>query len=301
MGFAILWIMAFHHPVIEIQEISYFLESIGYCGVDIFAVCSGLGLFYSMKRNNNNFAFFSKRFVRIIPLTVVYIFLLFSLVNYEGLSFFSIEAIKWVVSCTWYVIFCILTYLLFPLLYKYNGKLRMIAISYTGISVGLVILHPQYFNFWLIWTRFADVLLGVYIAKCINSNSQGNKLYITGLGIVGVILLYIFHHNWDREILYFNGMNYYPAVLFTTLLCFTICKIISFSKITNKLLGFVGQITLELYFAHYIVASMLIHYGYFNALSYYMLSIAAAYLLWHCNNLISSRIKLVLSKVYEQR
>lgn len=301
MGFAILWVMAFHHPMIRMQEVSYFLESIGYCGVDIFAMCSGLGLFYSLKKNNNLFAFYSKRFVRIVPLTIVYICLLFSLVNYEGLSFFSRDATKWVVSCTWYVIFCILTYLLFPLLYKYNDKLKIVAVSYIVISVGLVVLHPSYFNFWLIWTRFTDVLLGVYIAKCINSNSQGNKFYIIGLGILGIILLYIYHHNWDRETLYFNGMNYYPAVLFTTLLCWAICKIVNYTKLTSKFLGFLGKITLELYFAHYIVASMLIHYGYFNALSYYMLSIAAAYLLWRCNNLISSRIKLVLSKVYEQR
>lgn len=53
MGFAALWILFFHEwqilstPGSLWHEIEYFVKRIGFCGVDIFFLLSGMGMVYS--------------------------------------------------------------------------------------------------------------------------------------------------------------------------------------------------------------------------------------------------------------
>ena len=67
MGFAILWIMSFHFEFIQIFPV-HFLTQFGYAGVEIFMVVSGLGLYYSLEKDNNVIHFYKRRFFRIIPI-----------------------------------------------------------------------------------------------------------------------------------------------------------------------------------------------------------------------------------------
>ena len=57
MGFAALWILMTHEWQIVTNETSFFfvtenfIKRIGFCGVDIFLLLSGMGLYYSLEKN----------------------------------------------------------------------------------------------------------------------------------------------------------------------------------------------------------------------------------------------------------
>lgn len=53
MGIAILWVMFFHLSIDINNRILNLIKTIGYGGVDIFLMISGLGLYYAYKKNNN--------------------------------------------------------------------------------------------------------------------------------------------------------------------------------------------------------------------------------------------------------
>lgn len=50
MGLAILWVMFFHSSIKIDNFILNVLKIIGYGGVDIFLMISGLGLYYAYKK-----------------------------------------------------------------------------------------------------------------------------------------------------------------------------------------------------------------------------------------------------------
>ena len=58
MGFAALWILAMHEWRLLIPygesfwEREVFLKDIGFCGVDIFLLLSGMGLTYAIKKSS---------------------------------------------------------------------------------------------------------------------------------------------------------------------------------------------------------------------------------------------------------
>ena len=69
MGFAILWIFLFHSNIYipEFLAPFKFVKAIGYSGVDIFFLLSGLGLSFSISKNTSLVQFYKKRLKRIIP------------------------------------------------------------------------------------------------------------------------------------------------------------------------------------------------------------------------------------------
>jgi len=68
MGFAMSWIIcyhfglgAFHLPLIN------FVGKTGYGGVDLFLFLSGLGIYFSLSKDENKRRFYLKRVLRILP------------------------------------------------------------------------------------------------------------------------------------------------------------------------------------------------------------------------------------------
>ena len=71
MGFAALWILMTHEWQIVTNETSFFfvtenfIKRIGFCGVDIFLLLSGMGLYYSLEKNSVS-RFYYNRLKRVI-------------------------------------------------------------------------------------------------------------------------------------------------------------------------------------------------------------------------------------------
>ncbi len=128
MGFAALWIFFFHEwqPLASADSwIAFpegFLKRIGFCGVDIFLLLSGIGLTYSIEKANLG-RFYYNRFKRLILPFLGVAVVRCILENWSAETFFgNISGFnfytKSMYSFLWFVTAIVTLYLLFPLYYK---------------------------------------------------------------------------------------------------------------------------------------------------------------------------------------
>ena len=115
----------------------------GNCGVDIFLFLSGIGLYYSCSKDSRVGKFYRKRFLNIIPVSFLIIFIYVMVrvcLQTQTLNEAIIGIIRLYENPAWFIIFIIFLYLLFPLLFSFfhgSGKrsiLRLI-ICLTTIVV----------------------------------------------------------------------------------------------------------------------------------------------------------------------
>ena len=68
MGLAMLWVVLFHcfHLEITQPQLKFFKE-IGFCGVDIFILLSGMGQYVSLTKAKSLREYYSRRLLRILP------------------------------------------------------------------------------------------------------------------------------------------------------------------------------------------------------------------------------------------
>lgn len=129
MGFAALWIFLFHgwnlifteYRLLSLGE--RFVRRIGFCGVDIFLLLSGIGMVYSWENSKSVCDFYLKRIKRILfPFIVVAVFrcciehwtFLTFIKNISGINFYTQN----ILSFLWFVPAIATFYLIFPIYYR---------------------------------------------------------------------------------------------------------------------------------------------------------------------------------------
>ena len=125
MGFAALWILMTHEwQVISAEgsafhEIEYFIKRIGFCGVDIFLLLSGIGMVYALEKNSLPRFYFNRLKRIIIPFLTVAIVM--AVVDQWELGYFfrCISGIAFyrenIYAILWFVPAIVTFYLLVPL------------------------------------------------------------------------------------------------------------------------------------------------------------------------------------------
>lgn len=134
MGFAALWILFFHEWVTLFVNnqvgvnIEGYLKRIGFCGVDIFLLLSGIGLTFAI-RKGNVLTFYYRRIKRILlPFLVMAIIrcalekwpIIEFWKNISGINFYT----KSIYSFLWFVPAILTLYLFFPWYYKLFTKTK---------------------------------------------------------------------------------------------------------------------------------------------------------------------------------
>lgn len=124
MGFAALWILAMHEWRLLIPygesfwEREVFLKDIGFCGVDIFLLLSGMGLTYAIKKSSVGRFYFGRIKRILFPYLAVAVIVGVSygwsarefLANVSGYNFYF----KSIYSFMWFVPAILTLYLVFP-------------------------------------------------------------------------------------------------------------------------------------------------------------------------------------------
>lgn len=157
MGFAALWILIYHvwKPLLgrwdRLLLIENFVKEIGFCGVDIFLLVSGLGMIYAIEKYDLK-TFYLRRFWHVYP---AFFFAAFGIGFFRGWSlqeiFEKVLLIRFfkdnIYSYLWYVPAALLFYLFFPLYYYFFKKAKnkywfvtgtlmiwyLLSISFAGI------------------------------------------------------------------------------------------------------------------------------------------------------------------------
>lgn len=279
MGIAALWILCFHAwiPVTPAYDpdnfeffsfLEHYLKNIGYCGVDIFLLLSGLGLTFAIKKGSL-FNFYYRRLRRIVlPSLVVFIFLwkVFGwsttefIQNASGYTFYFKNA-----ECIlWFIPAIVTLYLLFPFYYMAFNKVKSkVLFTAAVIAVWFIIsfllkdiMRTDLYGFT---NRIPVFLIGVlfgYLTQNRKNIVFTIKTYICLILILalGLYLTYL-ATMLNYPMILPVGNCFLPNLLIAVSLPFLIAKLLDlagrhlswFGKGLNIVLGFFGTFTLESY------------------------------------------------------
>jgi peptidoglycan/LPS O-acetylase OafA/YrhL len=262
MGFAIIWVILYHSGIgIPILDNLY---RIGYGGVDIFFFLSGLGLYFSFKKEQNLALFYKKRFIRVFPTyTVIVLFSMILLDSFKLTQFLvNISMIGYWINRSyfeWYIPSLILFYLLFPLLFKLvNRDILSFLSIVVFVTLALIFIRINLdLNrmLMLFITRIPIFALGTLCGKWTFEKRQFNNLttrLIILSSLVGLISAVLLINYLPHSILWNYGLFWHPFILITP----GLCALISFTldalrlSVINKVLAFFGTFSLELYLLH---------------------------------------------------
>lgn len=288
-GIAIVMIILFHYfgqqngwkhaseYISTISNISFdwivgFISSIGYLGVSLFIISSGIGLTYSQlhkKANKNNWKqWYVKRFRSIIPeywivligLTILPLILRsenkIGIINFithlTATHIISPKYYNAIDGSWWYISLIISLYIIFPILYKLSNKYSkekflggLFIIAFLGKLIPYLIFNPVndhwYVGFFI--SRIFEFGIGIIIAKELLNKKVLFTNKIKSKSILTIMFILSLFTNQQRFIYDMFGTIIMGPILF--LLLFTIIN----SK--KAIWDFFGKISYHIYLIHF--------------------------------------------------
>lgn len=322
MGFAILWVMAYHSGISfplsipVLSPVASYLRSTGYGAVDIFMFLSGFGLYRSLSRNSDPFLFYKKRAGRILPayLPVLAVWLCLNLPaiprdgwrhallqnllsvlnNLTGAAFWLLK----LPSFNWYMPAIIVFYLLAPVLFSFLGsRRREILLLLVTLLLDISFLE----NYSLV----AVSRLTIFVLGMITGRYQAEEreigwkpeLFVYLCGIVSYIALYFFREKVPM-LLWSYGLHWYSFIFVAPAITFLLCRVFSLLEKTApghricQAFEKVGALTLEIYLIHIVLFDYLHIESGLLWLLIFALIIACGWLYRKCITGIAARVTL---------
>ncbi len=262
-GLSILWIMLFHSTLTLPGEPLRLVKTMGYAGVDVFLLLSGLGLYYSMERDSVPLRFYQKRALRVL-LPYLLAALVYEgsrcLLGLQGLGA-SLRNLTFVSLfrdgdlSNWFVAFILLCYLAYPFLYrvvksKYRWlwALLLVAGSLALSRLMFLTARPLFFRIYGLLFRIPVFLVGCFLAPLVKEGRPLKAfptLVVCGLGTGLSLAVWTITEPW-----YLRLLPLLPLSLFLSLGVATLLAWIPKDGWIQRLLGALGGITLEIYLIH---------------------------------------------------
>lgn len=275
-------------------------------GVDFFLFCSGIGLFYSLRKKNAIKKWYWNRYTRIlVP------FLLFSIPYYlfrmaiDGDSFgrflCNITTISFWIrhEGAWFVAMLIPLYLFTPLLAKVIDKSNhrwipsMLLCVFSIIGASLPTTNAVVNNIQMCLSHIPSFVIGYWVAKHVLESKEINWAWVIGalIAYFAILPFYKNLHVSSNWMMIFSG---------SVILVILINKIRG--TLINRCLIFLGTISLESYLANIYLPVVLRKVGFMNYLNnydkgnylYYAIVILAGLVIATWGHQISNKILKVI-------
>jgi len=257
-GFAALWIVLFH-CIFSLPEgeplapLRWFKDR-GNCGVDIFALLSGMGLYRSMKKDERVLPFYGRRISKVFLPTFL-VAALFYGIQFTGTGQYILKLMIMPflagVGFYWYVPFILLMYLLYPLVYrlqKRSEKLLWIPLLASLLlpSVLLAVVPGWTQHCERLLTRIPVFLIGCMLAPKID-RKESVSLWWMPLALAAYIPL---------EFVRIWPLNRYAYALMSVFLVMGLSLSAQLlirgasGRLVYRMTAFMGGISLEMYLLH---------------------------------------------------
>lgn len=251
MGWAILWIMMLHFTFTQIKPLG-FIAQYGFAGVEMFILVSGLGLFYSLDKDNNPIKFYKKRLLRIFPTYyIIGIFgsiflyhdnLLDYLFRYTTIGYWTGGKYG-----EWYIPALVSLYLLAPVFKLLFDKRWFTVLG--ALSIGCLLIAYYFVDkehildrrFFFLLYRIPAFILGMACAYWIKHNiSSKYFLFLLIAGIPFFIFLFPKHHE-------FYNYKYFSLFFLLPFFVIIFVYISKYFKFINPIISTIGNASLEIY------------------------------------------------------
>lgn len=251
MGFAILWVIAFHFcmygNLLRIGILN-FLFGKGYLGVDIFFLLSSYGLCYSYcKRSVADF--YRQRARRLFPMYFVFVLVL--VMCFKELLPFSpwLSAVLQVTGAAnfagmeveWYIPALIVLYVLFPLIFNGIRKVYSMGWFYVVLLILVLVIAAPLISkgvFYLFVIRFPIIVIGIAVFLALRDGDGKGLLAIL---VASAVIGFCFS---GKEML--NGSQ--TGMLVLPLILYGLSQI-DLQLPAGRIIGFCGRHSLEIYLA----------------------------------------------------
>ena len=270
MAAAIVMILLYHTkgawPEIALKRIAGYF----YGGVDLFFFASGIGCYFSYCRDRDAAAFFRRRCARILPVYVPFALCWIAVEALgAGISFSAALANLFGVhgfldiapSFNWYVSGMWLSYLLAPFLAplaeRCDNRVKAIWAVLTLLLFSCA--------FWgdtqliIIVTRLPVFFAGMLFAaesERREALTKAELALLLALIPVGAVILWE-SPKFFADLVWSHGLAWYPMLLIAPGLCVAVAAVSAWldrfvaGHGINKVLGFLGGITFEIYLVHF--------------------------------------------------
>ncbi|MBD5548902.1 MAG: acyltransferase [Lachnospiraceae bacterium] len=239
----------------------------GSIGVDIFLFLSGMGLYYSLKKDENIVEFYKRRILRILPVYLLiagvgYAIVIFLFGNGNvGEYLFKLSTLSfWVTGegTVWYISFLLIMYMVYPAVYRLRKQsfakhgFLLLAAGVLVLEACMIRLCPEVFlNIEAAITRIIVFLLGSYIAPWIDERRNIKPRIV-------ILWIFVFVIMRTVRIFFISPENLYCNVfvrisnLFLTLDIVTVGAFIvdCGPKWIKRFLSWFGEKSLEIYLVH---------------------------------------------------
>lgn len=284
MGIAIIMILIFHYTEdCKIYKMHYsgFVEwyktYIGSSSVDLFLFLSGMGLYYSMKKNSSLFAFYRRRLARVLlPYLLVavpawYWFdMVFSgepaLRMWQDLAFvtFFTEGVRWF----WYIGAILAGYLIYPAVFVLADRCARAAAWFIFLSLCVFVTlyavqmreqAPELFaDINIVLLRIPPFLAGCFYGRASYEKRSGYWLWIP-LAAVSVV--------FAGQVPDAESPVYVRYALAAANISVCACAAALFDRIPEnalpvRVVGWFGTHSLELYLTHVAIRRIMNELGY---------------------------------------
>lgn len=282
MGIAIVCIMLCHNTIVVPQPLRNMwkiLTPMLQCGVDIFLLLSGLGLYYSFRKNPRVITFWRKRYTKILPPYIIVV-LLYGIVWVGWFQKLSFAAYAYKYSLVtfyifgelaiWFVAAILTLYAIFPILYAVLQKNpKVFALSCIAIAIGSMGIAYQnrleslkIINEILV-IRLPAFLVGMLIAKAILDKKapEVSAIYVWLAWVVSTVLIVYVLVVAPANYWVIVRLLFLPFVLSGMLLLIKPIERCKKNRCLYRFLCFLGGVTLEIYLLHERILSIINHFS----------------------------------------
>lgn len=207
MGIAAIGILAIHSidfGVIYPGVLRYIMH-LGLYGVDMFLLLSGMGLYYSMKKNNGIKVFYMKRMKKVLVPYLIMAIPLFAIIDLlSGRTLFQYISDVAMISFwtsgrgAWFVAMMVPLYIICPFIYKltekskfsiWGGVICAAVITYSSFILDIFCKNEIYFfeNFFFVYRRLPTFFVGWTVGILIKEHKTLIKCNCFAIGVVSMI------------------------------------------------------------------------------------------------------------------
>lgn len=273
-GAATLWIVMSHLltdiPKRMLLGIPAWIQSHGMCGVEIFLLLSGFGLYRAMTKNPDVLRFWKRRLMRVF-LPAFIVAAVYCAVNYMTLGdmLYSVTMLPYFFTnrSFWYVAFILVMYALYPAIFYLQKRsapaARLICAGISAAVLGAVMITDCAVYLQRALTRVPVFLLGCMLAPYVSEN---RKLPVWSIAVFAAAFaaLEFARLQLSPQSYALRSVAFIPLAM-AAMLAFTYAAELlaryGAGHGVYRCIGFAGNISLEMYLLFERVQGMLLRIG----------------------------------------
>lgn len=267
-GFAVMWVVLVHISTSDLPGklgfVLSWLKENGRCGVDIFVLLSGMGLYRSLTRDPRVGSFYARRLSRVLPAAFISTaigtgFLNSTLAEYFGaITFF----LYWFGMGThWFIPFILTMYLFYPAIHAIQKRcawsLWILLILFEMFNAYVCTHYDTAFFDYRSSARIPIFLLGCILAPQLNKASRSIPVWLAPLFLLGYLATTQLPDSLGMLPRY---IGYHFLAPFMIMMMSLIAQWLTRSNLRMvfyRCLALCGGISLELYILHFEVVQLL--------------------------------------------